>query len=164
MSRAFFLASLVALIVVLAAAPAARAQDIQLTRYGLRGGVSLDDELLQLLAGGQVDLGRVAENVRLQPLATIGIGDDALTLFAAAEAHYLFPVQEGSRIEPYAGGGIGVHHIDPDDADEETEVALSIVAGADIPANRWWSWFVEGRFVIADQTVFRVEGGINWVY
>jgi hypothetical protein len=165
MSRALFLPPLaLALVLAFGVAPAVRAQELQLTAYGVRAGVILDDELTQLLVGGQADLGRIATNVRLQPFATIGIGDDALTLFAAGEAHYLFPVQAGSSIEPYAGGGVGIHHVNFDEGGDDTEVALSIVAGADIPAQRWWGWFVEGRFVIADESLFRVEGGMNWRY
>jgi hypothetical protein len=163
MARALFL-PLVAAVILGAAAPAARAQELRLTAYGLRGGLVLDDELVQLLVGGQVDLGRIADDVRLQPLMTVGLGDDALTIFAAGEAHYLFPVQAGSRIEPYAGGGIGVHRIDFDGGGDETEVALSIVAGADVPAARTWGYFVEGRFVIADESLFRLEAGVNWQY
>ena len=48
----------------------ARAQDLRLMSYGIRAGASLDDDLTQLLIGGQVDAGRLAENVRLQPIKT----------------------------------------------------------------------------------------------
>jgi hypothetical protein len=163
MFRALFLPFLV-LILVLSAAPVARAQEIGLTAYGLRGGVSLDDDLVQLLVGAQVDLGRLADDVRLQPLLTVGVGDDAITLLAAGEAHYLFPVEAGSRFQPYAGGGLGIHHLDFDNSGEETEVALTLVVGADVPLDRYWGYFVEGRFVIADQSIFRLEGGLNWRY
>ena len=164
MSRALFVCTFAALALATALVPRARAQDIELTAYGLRTGLSLDDDLLQLLVGGQADLGRIAEDVRLQPFLTIGVGDGAITLLAAAEAHYLFPVEAGSRFEPYAGGGIGIHHIDADDGGEDTEVALILAGGADIPVARWWGYFVEGRFVIADDSVFRLEAGVNWEY
>lgn len=163
MSRALFV-PLMIVSLVLVAAPSARAQEIRLNGYGLRAGAILDDDLVQLLVGGQADLGTLADNIRFQPFLTVGIGDDAISLLVAGEAHYLFPVQEGSGVEPYAGGGVGVQHIDFDDAGEDTEVALSIVAGADIPAARYWGYFVEGRIVIADDTLFRVEGGLNWRY
>ena len=51
--------------------------------YGIRAGASLDDDLTQLLVGGQVDAGRLAENVRLQPFLTLGFGDDALSFMLA---------------------------------------------------------------------------------
>lgn len=163
MSRALFVPFMIVAL-VLVAAPSARAQEIRLNAYGLRAGAILDDDLVQLLVGGQADLGTLADNIRFQPFLTVGIGDDAISLLVAGEAHYLFPVQEGATVEPYAGGGVGVQHIDFDDAGEDTEVALSIVAGADIPAARYWGYFVEGRIVIADDTLFRVEGGLNWRY
>ncbi len=163
MSRALFVPFILA-VLALGAAHSARAQEVRLNAYGLRTGVVLDDELVQLLVGGQVDLGTIANDIRLQPFLTVGIGDDAISLLAAGEAHYLFLVEEGSRVEPYAGGGVGVQHIDFDGADEETEIALTLVGGADIPAGRYWGYFVEGRIVIADDSIFRVEGGFNWRY
>ena len=163
MSRALFVPLILAAL-ALGAAPSARAQEIGLNAYGLRTGVVLDDELVQLLVGGQVDLGTIAQNIRLQPFLTVGIGDDAISLLAAGEAHYLFSVREGARVEPYAGGGVGIQHIDFDNADEETEIALTLVAGADVPAARYWGYFIEGRIVVADDSIFRVEGGLNWRY
>lgn len=164
MYRALLLPILIVWALGMTAVPGARAQDLQLTAYGLRTGLSLDNELLQILVGGQVDLGRLADNVRLQPFLTVGVGDDAVTLLVAGEAHYLFPVRAGSRIEPYAGGGIGLHHIDLDDGGEDTEVALLLAGGFDSPLERWWGYFVEGRFVVADNVVFRLEAGLNWRY
>jgi hypothetical protein len=164
MFRALFFTLLIAPSLGLASASRVNAQDIELTAYGLRAGLSLDDDLFQLLVGGQADLGRIATNVRFQPLFTIGVGDDAVSFLAAAEGHYLFPVQADSRFLPYAGGGVGLHHVDPDNTGADTEVALSLVGGVDVPIERWWGYFVEGRFVIADESVFRLEGGLNWQY
>jgi hypothetical protein len=144
----------------------ARAQDLGLTAYGIRVGASLDDDLTQLLVGGQVDVGRLAENVRLQPFATFGFGDDALTIMLAGEVHYLFPVDPArSRIAPYAGAGVGLSYVDYDRVgsnDDTTEVALLLVGGIDVPVQRWWGWFGEVRFQIADESLFRLEGGLNW--
>jgi hypothetical protein len=164
MSRALFLTLMLAPALGLVFATRLDAQELELTAYGFRAGVSLDDDLLQLLVGGQADLGRIATNVRLQPLMTVGVGSDALTLFLAGEGHYLFPVEAGARFQPYAGGGLALHHIDHDVGGEDTELALSLVGGADVPVERWWGYFVEGRFVIADESIFRLEGGVNWQY
>lgn len=143
----------------------ARAQSaLELTAYGLRAGASLDDELTQFLVGGQLDLGRPYDNLRVQSLLTVGFGDDALSFLVGGEAHYLFPVSSSSRVEPYAGGGVGLHHINFDDAGDSTEAALLLTAGFDVPAGRWWGYFAEARFVLADEQVFRLEGGINWIY
>lgn len=156
------LAAVVVLAALLAPADSA-AQDLGLRAYGIRAGAALEDDA-QFLVGGHADLGRLAPNLRVQPLFTVGAGSDVLSLLLGAEAHYLFPVEAGSSVEPYVGGGVGIHHVDHDDAGEDTEVALLVAGGVDVPVERWWSWFVEGRFVIADDTVFRLEGGINWVY
>jgi hypothetical protein len=146
----------------------ARSQDLGVMAYGVRAGASLDDDLTQLLIGGQVDAGRLAENVRLQPFLTLGLGDDALSLMLAGELHYLFPVDPArSRVEPYAGAGLGLSHVNYDGDgrdDDSTEIALLLAGGVDVPVQRWWGWFGEVRFQIADESLFRLEGGINWMY
>jgi hypothetical protein len=146
----------------------ARAQDLRVMAYGIRAGASLDDDLTQLLVGGQVDVGRLAENLRLQPFATLGFGDDALSVMLAGEVHYLFPIDPArSRIEPYAGAGLGLSHVNYDRVgrdDDTTEIALLLVGGVDVPVQRWWGWFGEVRFQIADESLFRLEGGLNWQY
>jgi hypothetical protein len=146
----------------------AHGQDLGLMSYGIRAGASLDDDLTQLLVGGQVDAGRLAENLRLQPFVTVGFGDDALSFMLAGEVHYLFPVDPArSRIEPYAGAGLGLSHVSYDRVgrdDDTTEIALLLAGGVDVPVQRWWGWFGEVRFQIADESLFRLEGGLNWQY
>ena len=167
MARALASCLLIAGLAFLAATPA-RAQDLRVMAYGVRAGASLDDDLTQFLAGGQVDLGRLADNVRLQPFVTLGVGDDAFSFLLAGEVHYLFPVDPArSRVEPYAGAGVGLSHVSydrPGRDDDSTELALLLSGGVDVPVQRWWGWFGEVRFQIADESLFRLEGGINWRY
>ncbi|MFN2383678.1 MAG: hypothetical protein ABR559_05375 [Gemmatimonadota bacterium] len=149
-----------------AARPAA-AQTLELQAYGARTGVSLDDDLTQLLLGGHADLGRLAENVRLQPFVTVGLGDNALSFLLAGEVHYLFPVDAArTRLLPYAGAGLGFSHVnlDEEDADDSSEAVLLLAGGIDVPASTWWHYFAEARMAIADESVFRIEGGITWEY
>ncbi len=163
-----------ATVAMLAADPnAARAQNgLELMGYGFRAGASLDDALTQFLVGGHLDLGRPYDSLRVQTVITAGFGDDAFSFLLGGEAHYLFPVSATSSIEPYAGGGLGLHHINRDrivvddiDIDSDsTEAALLLVVGFDVPASRWWGYFVEGRFLVADESVFRLEGGVTWLY
>jgi hypothetical protein len=157
-----------ATVAMLAAAPTvARAQNgLELMGYGFRAGASLDDELTQFLVGGHLDLGRPYDSLRVQTIITAGFGDDAFSFLLGGEAHYLFPVGATASIEPYAGGGLGLHHINRDRRrdNDTTEAALLLVAGFDVPASRWWGYFVEGRFLVADESVFRLEGGVTWLY
>ena len=167
-ARRFSLATL--LLAVLLPGPLSAQERLDLTAYGVRVGASLDDDLTQLLVGGHLDLGRPYENLRVQPLLTLGLGDDAISFLVAGEAHYLFPVDPGrSRVDPYAGGGVGLHHVNfEDDAgvddDDSTEAALLLVAGVDVPMRTWWGYFGEARFLIADSSIFRLEGGVTWTY
>lgn len=143
----------------------ARAQRLSLHAYGVRAGVSLDEDLSQVLVGGHADFDGLAPNVRVQPLMTVGVGDDALSLLLGGEVHYVFPSDtERGDVSPYLGGGVALHRVDFDDAEDQTDAALLVTGGIDVPVERWWGWFVEGRFVIEDDTIFRVEGGLNWRY
>lgn len=151
------------LLAALLAPSPASAQDMGLRAYGIRAGAALEDDP-QFLVGGHADLGRLAPNLRIQPLFTVGAGSDVLSLLLGVEGHYLFPVEAGARVEPYVGGGVGLHHLNFDHADDDTEVALLVAGGVDVPVERWWGWFAEGRFVIADESVFRLEAGIDWTY
>ena len=165
MSRALLVA-LAGLLVTVGLARRADAQSFEITAAGLRTGASLDNDLTQFLIGGQLDIGRLAANLRVQPLLTLGFGDHATSLLAGAEAHVLFPVRE-ARLEPYLGGGVGISHVSVDGAGrgrDETEAVLLLAGGVDIPMSNWWGYFAEARFVIGDQSVFRLEGGVNWVY
>lgn len=168
--------ALICATVMLAAAPnAAHAQNgLELMGYGFRAGASLDDKLTQFLVGGHLDLGRPYDNLRVQSVITAGFGDDAFSFLLGGEAHYLFPVSSTSSVEPYAGGGIGLHHISHDRDrnrdddrgrdDDTTEAALLLTVGFDVPASRWWGYFAEARFLVADESVFRLEGGVTWLY
>ncbi len=166
MSRVFPVLAIVGLLGAGAVRPAvAQMEEPQLKAYGVRIGASLDNDLTQLLIGGQADLGRLATNLRFQPFLTLGVGDNALSLVVAGEAHYLFPVASDASVLPYAGGGIGLSYVNFDEPqDDDTQAVLTVVGGIDVPRARWWGWFAEGRFLIADQSIFRLEGGINWKY
>lgn len=162
---------MVAAVLALVPRPAVAQDSIELTAYGARAGISLDDDLTQLLLGGHLDLGRPWTNIRLQPLVTLGLGDDALSILAGGELHYLIPVDRTeSRFDPYVGGGLALHHVNFDDDDlddvddDSSEVALLLTGGVDIPVRQWWGYFAEARFLIADQSVFRLEGGVTWTY
>ncbi|MGH7572683.1 MAG: hypothetical protein ACREMK_12720 [Gemmatimonadota bacterium] len=166
MSRApLILAAVLAL--VLPAGPL-HAQALELYGYGVRAGVSLDDDLTQFLLGGHLDLGRPWERVRIQTPLVLGLGDDAISFLVGGEAHYLFPVDPNeSRVDPYVGGGLGLLHVNRDEDagdDDDTEVALILLGGIDVPMRTWWKYFVEGKFLIADNSIFRLEGGVTWTY
>ena len=94
-------------------------------------------------------------------------GDDAISFVVGGEAHYLFPVDPNeSRVDPYAGGGLALLHVnrDEDEGDDDTELALVLTGGLDIPMRTWWKYFAEAKFLIADESIFRLEGGVTWTY
>jgi hypothetical protein len=118
-------------VVALAALGAASAQEFGYRGWGPRVGLSLDPD--QAYAGIHLDLGEFARNVRFQPNAEIGLGDDAVLLAINLEAAYLFPVQQSWM--PYAGGGVGINYVNYDDPsgpggdDDDTDFGVSVLGG-----------------------------------
>lgn len=146
-------------------APPALAQSLELNAFGVRGGLSLDDDLTQILIGLHADFGGLDPAIRLRPLVSVGADDDALSLLAGGEAHWRVPVDPSrTRYEPYIGGGVALFHVDPDEGDSSTDAALLVTGGVDVPVERWWGWFAEAKFVVYDDFVLRLEGGVNWTY
>lgn len=169
MSRVFTLLFVGALWSIALAPSTAIGQGLRFMGYGFRIGASIDDDLTQFLVGGQLDLGRLGRDVRFQPMFNLGFGDDALSILFDAEAHYMFPIdRERSTLQPYLGGGLGISSVDFDNdrrgGGDKTEVVLALVGGVEVPVKRWWSWFAEARFLVGDSSIFRLEGGVNWVY
>jgi opacity protein-like surface antigen len=105
--------------------------DIKLRGWGLRVGLADDPD--QIVGGAHWDLGRIVENLRLQPNVELGVGDDDLTLFGSIPVHYLFQID--SDFTPYVGGGVVlgvVEHDRPEQAggdDTEVEGGLRVIGG-----------------------------------
>lgn len=116
----------------LAAGPAA-AQDIAFNGWGVRAGASDDPD--QVVLGLQADFGTFVRNVRFQPHADLGLGDDVTIFSLTAPAHYLLPVDGGFTL--YGGGGLTVAWIDsdrPEDRDDaDFEITPMVAGGVEWP-------------------------------
>ncbi len=131
------LACLVVVTVALACVPSVAAADFGWRGWGPRIGLSEGPD--QVFGGVHFDLGEFAPNVRFQPSAEIGLGDDALALIGNVMVSYYFPVE--AKVTPYAGGSVtaAFYSLDDDckgfgrefgeegDCDD-TEVAIGPVA------------------------------------
>jgi len=92
----------IALAILIATPTAALADDFGYRAWGVRAGISSDPD--QFVAGVHVDFGEFAKQVRFQPSAEIGVGDDVFTITGNIMVSYYFPIQ--ASITPYAGGQI----------------------------------------------------------
>jgi len=117
-----------------AAVGPAAAQDIAFNRWGVRAGASDDPD--QVVVGAQADFGTFVRNVRFQPHADLGLGDDVTIFSLTAPAHYLLPVEGGFTL--YGGGGLTLAWIDsdrPEDRDDsDFEITPMVAGGAEWPA------------------------------
>ncbi len=140
------------------------AQDFGYRGWGPRVGVSADPD--QAYAGIHLDLGEFARNVRFQPNAELGIGDDAVLLALNVEAAYLFPVQQSWM--PYAGGGFGVNFIDVDlprnaqGDDDDTDFGLSLLGGVQRTRSGAPDIFVELKLGLSDSPDAKIA--VGWTF
>lgn len=71
---------------------------------------------------------------------------------------YTFELPESS-VEPYAGGGLSLAHIDFEPGGEDTEVGLNVLGGLRFPKAAFVP-FVEAKFMIQGGEHFALTGGL----
>jgi len=134
---------------------------IHLKGWGIRAGLGADPD--QAIVGAHWDLGDIIKNLRLQPNAELGIGDDVLTIFGELPVHYMFRVQ--SKFTPYAGGGIvlGVARYDSSKKDETSvEGGVRLIGGLQWPLKSGKPFAVEANIGIGD--VHDVQMKVAWTF
>ena len=107
---------------------AASATDIGWNGWGPRVGVSSDPD--QVVAGAHFDLGEFTRNLRFQPSAEIGVGDDIFSFYGNAMTAYYFPVK--GSVTPYAGAQVTAWLVDFDDEFDDgfnSEIGLAALGG-----------------------------------
>lgn len=172
------------LVALMAAAPAAFAQETTAREPGLGfqglgariGFVDPEGTSSTLELGLHIDAGQIARGVRLQPVVeywslgqSIGPYDsDTSDLSFGADVNVDFPLQD-SRIVPYAGGGLGLHFLGFDSTvpgvsdQSDTKLGLNIQGGIrnDIMPNL--SLFGEARYnFVSDANQLKVLGGFTY--
>lgn len=100
-----------AILLFLALAAPAAAQGVGFQRWGLRAGAS--DKPDQLVAGLQIDLGEIIEQLRFQPHLDLGVGDDQTLVTLGAPFVYRLP--EVGPFEVYGGAGVAMALLDTED-------------------------------------------------
>lgn len=158
----FASASLLALVVGLAASPAS-------AQFGVRAGYSFEPN--QVVLGGHYMIPIGTSGLHFIPSAEVGFGDELFTLQANGDLTYRF--ESSGSVKPYLGGGITVANYDPDDVDvpdggedinvdSETEVGFNAIGGAWFNATGSTPWFLEGKVGLVDEVPdFKVMVGVG---
>ncbi len=131
--------------------------------WGLRAGVSSDPD--QGYGGIHFNLGEFAKDVRFRPSMELGYGDDQTIFQMVAEVHYVFSKVQSWK--PYVGGGLGLTHINYDDAhhrdDSDTEISLHPIGGIETKINEEMTFFFELKLGLASNHPDMKFGiGISW--
>ncbi len=115
---------------------------------GIKGGWSSKPD--QFFIGGQGEFGKFLQSARFAPSVDIGFGDNStLTAINLDLRWYLFPLPE-TGIYFYGAAGPTLAIISPDKGDSDSEIGLSLTAGAKIPMKGDNRYNLEFRFGIGD--------------
>jgi len=141
--------------------PVATRADIGFQGWGLRTGLSVDPDQIDI--GAHFNLGEFIPNLRFQPNLELGFGDNIFLLMINGETFYLFDVR-GSNFRPYAGGELSIVYWRVDNShgkNEDLEIGLSPVGGIEFPFSKQTMGFLELKLGIGDVPDFRVAVGIH---
>jgi opacity protein-like surface antigen len=132
--------------------------------WGARAGATLDPE--QVHVGFHLDLGDIAERLRLQPNVEIGFGDNKTLVAINPEVFYLFTPH--NRWTPYAGGGLGINIVNWDDkagmSDKtETEIGLNLLGGVETRISDTTKFFGEIKFGVGDSPDAKFAVGLTFL-
>lgn len=122
------------LVLSLAAALPATAQDIGFRGWGVRAGVADDPD--QIVLGAQFNFGEFVRNLRFQPNVEAGFGDDANIFSVTLPVHYRYAASRSLTL--YGGGGLTVGLVDLDedaggDGDSEFDISPMLAGGLEWP-------------------------------
>lgn len=161
MHKASFLAVLV--IMCLLSARTLESRDY-LLGWGPRMGATIDPDQVHL--GIHLDLGDIAERVRLQPNVEIGFGDNLRVISINPEVFYLFNTR--ARWTPYAGGGLGINFYDWDSRgrfpnDSDTKLGLNLLGGFETRISSHSKFFTELKFGVSGSPDAKLTIGFTFM-
>ena len=132
-----------AILLLLAPAPAARAD----VATGLRGGLSVDPD--QFLFGGHLEFAPIADQLYVVPSGEAGFGDHLFTLSFNGDLQYRFKVH--SDVRPYAGGGLAMYFVDSDFGGSDTQLGVNALGGIYFGRNSRKPMFIDAKLGISDE-------------
>ncbi len=121
--------------------------------------------------GVHIDAGNLARNVRVSPIVeywSVGVADvDFSDLAVGIDLMVDFPLQD-SRLNPYVGGGIGMHWLSFDDpvldvSDSDTKFGFNLMGGVATEAMPNLALFGELRYnFVSDANQLKILGGFTY--
>lgn len=125
-------------------------------RVGINVGYNLESE--EVFAGGQLRFAVPRLPVTVNPSLETYFIEDVTWLQIDVNALYLFGVNNVA-FTPYAGAGLGVNYVKPENSDSRTDAGLNLIAGANFGFGRL-SPFAEARINLDDGTNVGLRGGL----
>ncbi len=124
-------------------------------QYGLRGGLTVDPD--QFHIGGHLDLGLVADPMRVVPNVEVGFGNDLTVVAFNCDFIYDFPQNAWSL-----GGEVGLNMVDHKDFDSNTDVGLSILGNYRVGLNSGKILILEAKLGLIDSPDAKFTVGWNF--
>lgn len=117
--------------------------------WGPRVGLSIDPD--QVVGGVHIDLGELFPQVRMQPNAELGFGDDMRTFELNVPLHFRF-AESFDVWSPYAGAELGWNFAWIDDVDDQSDLGLKLVGGFERHLSSGDKFFLEAKFGLSDES------------
>ena len=158
-------AATIALFATATLAPTAAAEsDLQLSKYGIRLGLSSEPD--QLTVGAYAGYGELAPALQLRPSVDLGFGDRVFTVLLNADLQYFFSITEITT-RPYFGGGLGMAYYDFDSDhyagdDTRTEIGINLYVGAEKDLSDYKTAHLEFRVGVDELPDFKVTLGLGF--
>ncbi|MCH9032455.1 MAG: hypothetical protein IIB00_09380 [candidate division Zixibacteria bacterium] len=126
--------------------------------FGLRAGLGQDPD--QFVVGAFAVMGRFGPQARVVPSVDIGFGDNATTTTLNLDLRwYLISLPE-SGVKLYGSAGPTLAFNSGDKGGSDSELGLSLTAGARIPMRGAKRYNIEARFGFGDIPDFRIMFGV----
>lgn len=158
------LKKLVLAALLLAAFPLGARAAATVTSIGPRVGLSLSPD--QVVFGGQLSVGPVAQDLTFDPDLELGFGDNQTVTALNFDMHYHLRLS-GSDWRPYVGFGLGLNFIGHDEPaplrdESNTNVGGNFIFGAQIPTGSSTKFLGELKLGLGDIPSFKLLVGWNF--
>jgi hypothetical protein len=126
--------------------------------FGIRAGYGTDPD--QFVIGAQAVLGKTLGFMRFAPSFDAGFGNNMTTYLINADFRLLSFSPPGSSAGLYAGTGLALAILDPNEAESDVEIGINAVTGVTFPMGRNGLYNLEVRFGVVDMPELRILFGM----
>lgn len=113
----------------------------------------------ELLIGADVRIAHSELAIEFQSALDVYLPANGSFTTLSANVLYPIPVEDGSRLHPYAGGGLGISFYDTGGTNQ-SDAGLNLVGGARFPTSGALTPFVQTQITLGTVDLIALSGGV----